>query len=255
MNPTFVAMIVFACTLGGAMIGNRVRTALPEHHLSSDSRDAVNLGIGLVAMMTALVLGLVTASAKSSFDALDTMVKHTAMDVIALDRLLARYGPETGGVRAALQSAVANRTDTIWQLSSSPSDGGDPVKSGATFALEGFADGIRSLAPGDDSQRALKVRALDLSESLLQSRWLVFAGGGTSVPVPFLAVLLFWLTITFASFGIFAPRNVTVLAAFFVCALSVSSAVFLILEMDGPFDGLLRVSAEPLRYAIAHMNQ
>ncbi len=89
----------------------------------------------------------------------------------------------------------------------------------------------------------------------MQVRWLVFAGGGTSVPLPFLVVLLFWLTITFASFGLFAPRNAMVLAVLFVCAVSVGSAVFLILELDGPFDGLLRVSADPLRYAHAHLNQ
>lgn len=70
-----------------------------------------------------------------------------------------------------------------------------------------------------------------------------------------LVVLLFWLTITFTSFGLFAPRNVTVLAVLFVCALSVTSALFLVVEMDGPFDGLIKASADPLRYAHAHINQ
>jgi hypothetical protein len=111
--------------------------------------------------------------------------------------------------------------------------------------VEELADGIRGLTPRDDSQRALRSRALDLAEALLQARWLVFAGIGTSVPLPFFVGLLFWLTITFASFGLFAPRNATVLAVLFVCALSVGGAVFLILEMDGPFDGLVKVSADP----------
>ena len=110
-------------------------------------------------------------------------------------------------------------------------------------------DAIRGLAPRDDSQRALQSRALDLAEALLQARWLVFAGGGTSVPLPFLVVLLFWLTITFTSFGLFAPRNATVLAVLFVCAVSVASAVFLILEMDGPFDGSAPVPAACVRAA------
>ena len=96
---------------------------------------------------------------------------------------------------------------------------------------------------------------MNLAEALLKARWLVFAGGGTSVPLPFLVVLLFWLTITFASFGLFAPRNAMVIVVLFVCALSVGGAVFLIAEMDGPFDGLLKVSADPLRYAYAHLNQ
>lgn len=211
------------------------------------------VGIGLIATMTALVLGLVTASAKSSFDALDIAVKQTATEILALDRLLARYGPETGEIRAALQHAVARRIDMIW-----PQDSSRPVEldpSAEAAAAEGLTDAIRGLTPRDESQRSLQSRALDLAETLLQARWLVSAGGGGSVPLPFLLILLFWLTITFASFGLFAPRNGTVLVVLFVCALSVGSAVFLVLEMDGPFDGLLKVSADPLRYAYSHLDQ
>jgi len=255
MNPTVVGMIVFACTLGGALVGNRLRTRLPEHHLDDESRDTVKLGIGLIATMTALVLGLVTASAKSSFDAVDTAVKNTAMDILTLDRLLARYGAETSEIRAGLKQAVASRIEMIWSQRSSPPAELDPIGSGAASGVERLADGIHALTPRDDSQRSIQSRAQDLAEALLQTRWLVFAGGGTSVPLPFLVVLLFWLTITFASFGLFAPRNATVLVVLFVCAVSVGSAVFLILEMDGPFDGLLKASADPLRYAHAHLNQ
>jgi hypothetical protein len=98
MSPSIVGVIVFACTLGGSLAGFWLRARLPERHLDDASRDTVKVGIGLVATMTALVLGLVTASAKSSFDAADTAVKHTAMDLLTLDRLLARYGPETAGI-------------------------------------------------------------------------------------------------------------------------------------------------------------
>jgi hypothetical protein len=248
-------MIVFACTLGGALVGQWLRTTFPEHYLSDESRDTVKVGIGLVATMTALVLGLVTASAKSSFDAVDTAVKHAAMDVLALDRLLARYGPETREIRGALQDAIASRIEMIWPPSSSRPAHLDPIRSGAASRAEALADGIRALTPRDDFQRSLQSRALDLAEELLQARWVVFAVGGTSVLLPFLVVILFWLTITFASFGVFAPRNAMVLAVLFVCAVSVGSAVFLILELDGPFDGWLKVSADPLRYAHAHLNQ
>ena len=116
-------------------------------------------------------------------------------------------------------------------------------------------EGIRRLTPRDDYQRSLQSRALENAEALLQTRWLLVAGPGASVPLPFLVVLLFWLTATFMSFGLAAPRNATVLAVLFVCALSVGSAVFLILEMDGPFDGWLKVSADPLRHAHALLNQ
>jgi hypothetical protein len=253
MNPILVGTIVFACTFGGVLLGTLLRATLPEHHLSNESRDTVRLGAGLIATMTALVLGLVTASAKSSFDSVNTGVKQTAVDIITLDRLLARYGPETREIRGAMQHVVASRTDMIWPQSSAQPAQVDPL--GAAATVEGLADKIRALTPHDDSQRALQSRAQDLFEALLRARWIMFGGGGTSVPLPFLVVLLFWLTITFASFGLFAPRNVMVIGVLFVCALSVGGAVFLIAEMDGPFDGLLKVSAEPIRYALAHINQ
>ena len=255
MNPAIIGTIVFACTLGGALVGIWLSTILPEHHLNKQSRDTVKLGIGLIATITALVLGLVTASAKSSFDAVDEAVKHTAMDILILDRLLARYGPETAEIRGALEQAFARRIEMIWPQSSSQSAQLDPLAAASAPGVEEVTDRIRGLRPRNDSQRSLQSRALDIAQALLQARWLVFAGIGPSVPVPFFVVLLFWLTITFASFGLLAPRNATVFTVLFVCALSVGGAVFLIVEMAGPFDGLLKVSADPLRYVHAHLNR
>jgi hypothetical protein len=232
-----------------------LRTSLPAHHLDADSRDTVKVGIGLIATMTALILGLITASAKSSFDALDTTLKQAAVEALTLDRMLARYGPETGKIRQGLQQALSARIDMLWPRDATMPARPDPMRTGAVSHAEGLADAIRGLTPRDEAQRALQARALDLTETLLQARWLVFAATETSVPMPFLVILLFWLTITFASFGLFAPRNATVLTVLFVCALSVGSAVFLILELDGPFDGWLRVPADPWRYALAHLNQ
>ena len=114
MNPTIVGIIVFALTFGGALLGMWLRTLLPEHHLNAESKDTVKVGIGLIAMMTALVLGLVTASAKSSFDAVDSAVKQTAIEILVLDRTLARYGSETGEIRKRLQHAVGARIGMIW---------------------------------------------------------------------------------------------------------------------------------------------
>jgi len=255
MSPILVGTIVFLCTLGGALLGNWLRTILPVAHLGEDTKDTVKVGIGLIATMTALVLGLVTASAKSSFDEVDTTLEHSAMDMLALDRLLARYGPEAEPIRAAMQEALVRRIEMIWPQDSSAAPQLDPLATGTAAGVETLADGLRSLTPRDEVQRSLLARAMDLGESLLQNRWRVFAAGGTSVPLPFLIVLVFWLTITFASFGLFAPRNGTVFAVLFVCAMSVGSAVFLILELDGPFTGLIRVSPEPLQYALAHLNR
>jgi Protein of unknown function (DUF4239) len=255
VNATVVGTVVFTCTFAGALLGMWLHAILPNHYLDAESKDTVKVGIGLIAMMTALVLGLVTASAKSSFDAVDTAVKHTATQVLALDRVLARYGSDTGEIRQGLQHAVGARIDMIWPPDSSRLASLDPMRSRIVAGVEGLAGVIRGLKPRDDSQRELQARALDLVEALLQTRWLVTSHFGASIPMPFLAVLLFWLTITFVSFGLFAPRNAVVVTVLFVCALSVGSAVFLVVEMDGPFDGLLKVSGDPLRYAHAHLNQ
>ena len=251
MDPIVVGIIVFACTFAGTLLGMWLRTALPEHYFDDESRDTVKLGIGLIATMTALVLGLVTASAKSSFDGVDTGVKQFATQLFTLDRALARYGSDTGEIRTNLQRALGARIDMLW-----PQDASElrlaPMR---VPGVEEIAHSIRELKPKDAAQRALQARAVDVAESLLQGRFLVITATGTSVPIPFLTVLVFWLTITFASFGLFAPRNAMVVTVLFVCALSVSSAVLLVLELDGPFDGLLRVSADPLRAVHALMNQ
>lgn len=254
MDATIVGLIVFACTFAGVLLGMWLRKVLPEHMLDSESKETVRAGIGLIATMTALVLGLVTASAQSSFDVMDAGVKQSATQILALDRALARYGPESGKIREDFRRAVGARIVTIWPQTSSTLVNLDPTRAGAMPRAESVAGAIRELKPRDETQRALQARALDLAESMLEARWLAGAGAGTSIPVPFLAVLVSWFAITFASFGLFAPRNSLVVTVLFMCALSVGSAVFLVLEMAGPFDGLLRVSPEPLRYAYSHLN-
>ena len=252
MNPFTVLLTVFVFTLGGGLAGIWLRTRLPKHHLDADSRDTVKLGVGLIATIAALVLGLITASAKSNFDRFDTAVRYSAIDVLTLDRLLARYGPEAAEIRGELQQTVASRVEMIWPQSTSSSAQLDPLAAGVR--AEALVDKIRSLSPRDDSQRALQSRALDLVEEILKTRWLASAGERSSIPVLFFVIVLFWLTVIFASFGLLAPRNGTVVAVFAVCALSVASILFLIVELDTPFDGLLRVSPDPMHYAVSRLN-
>ena len=256
MSGSVVGIIVLACTFGGALIGLFLRKALPGHHLDSDSRDTIKVSIGLIATMTALLLGLVTASAKSSFDAMDTTVKQAAIQILTLDRLLARYGPETNEIRQGLKQGVGARVDRIWpQDSSSKPVSVNPMPSGSAYMAERLTDAIRSLKAKDDAQRALQSRAVDTAESLLQARWMVLAGAENSIPLPFLVILVFWLTIVFVSFGLFAPRNATVIAALFVCSASVAAAIFLVLEMESPRTGFIQVSPDPLRYALSALGK
>ena len=250
-----ISLTVFACTFGGALLGLWLRTVLPEHHLSNESKDTIKVGIALIATMTALVLGLVTASAKSSFDSVESGVQQTAIEALTLDRTLAQYGPETKMIRTGLKLALGKRLDMIWPQDSSAASNLVPLQMTGGASAEALTHAIRSLQPGNDTQRALQSEAVNQAESLLQARWMVLASVSSSIPVYFLVILVFWLTITFTSFGLFAPSNATVVTVLFVCALSVGSAVFLVLEMGTPFDGLLKISAEPFRNTLAHLNQ
>jgi hypothetical protein len=178
MNPTEIGIITFAFAFGGVMLGMWLRSALPKHHLDAESKDSVKLGIGLIATMTALILGLVTASAKNSFDLIDGAVKETAVQLLTLDLALARYGAETGQIRTGLKQAVGQRIDMIWPKSSSRPVSLDPTAADMAPRVEAIADAIRSLKPQDDLQRALRTQAVDLAERVLQARWLVLAGAG-----------------------------------------------------------------------------
>jgi hypothetical protein len=253
VNPTSIGLIVLIFVFGGAMLGMSMRATLPEDHFSNESKDTVRLGTGLIATMTALVLGLMTASAKSSFDAQDTLVKQAAAEILTLDRILARYGPETKEIRDSIRRAVAIRLEEIWPADGSRAEKIEP--STVALEVERIADRIRAISPHTDAQWWLQRRALDINEGLLKSRWLMFGGTGATIQFPFLVALALWLTITFMSFGLFAPRNATVVAVIFLCALSVSSVVFLILEMDNPYEGVIKISEAPVQYALSHLGQ
>jgi hypothetical protein len=247
------AVFTFACTFGGAVAGTFIRGRLPAPHLSKESQDVVRLGMGLVATMTALLLGLVTASAKGTFDAQDAAFRNSAANVLTLDRHLARYGVETAPTRELIRRALAARIEAIWPA-------GRPGASGAgeskmTLGIEDIENQILQLSPQGETQRWFKTEALRLSEEVVKTRWRVLGTAGGSVPRSFLVVVIFWLTLTFTSFGLYAPRNATVVAVFFMAALSVGAAVFMILELDGPLDGLIKISSGPLRYALSQLGQ
>jgi hypothetical protein len=245
-----IASIVFVCTFGAALLGIWCRIRLPDHHLSSESKDVVRIGMGLVATMAALILGLVVASAKSAFDAQDSAVRSVAADVLALDRTLAQYGPETAPIRAAVRRAVEGRLQTSWTV-------GDASSTQDAWAASGesIEDLLLSLTPQNDAQRWLQSQALSSASDVLKTRWTAFASAGTSVPTSFLIVLVFWLAALFWSFGLFAPANPTVLSVLLLCAASVALAVFLILEMETPFAGLMKISSAPLHAALEQLGR
>jgi hypothetical protein len=246
-----IGWIVFALVFGSAVLAMLVHGVLPEHHLSADSKDVVKLGIALIATMSALVLSLLIASAKSSFDTRSNQLVQASADFMMLDRALARYGPETKGARSLLQRSLTAAIERFWPADSNRPAAPDPGAS----PVEALYDTIEALSPQSETQRSLQSQALTMAVDLGHTRLLLFEHLGSSIPLPFLVVLVFWLCIIFASFGLFAPRNGTVIAVLCVCALSVSGAIFMILELDRSFEGLLQVSSTPLRAALAQLGR
>ena len=251
MNSYVTAVVVFACMLAGALAGMWLRKRLPEQHLSDAAKDVIRLGMGLIATMTALVLGLVIATAKSAYDAQDDAVKRSAAKVLLLDRMLANYGQETREVRDLLRRVLVQRADEIW-----PEDRTSHPQIEATnrpLQEKEIETQILQLKPENEVQSWLRSRALQIFGEIAETRWLAIGGLHSAVPTAFVVVVVFWLTIIFASFGLFAPRNATVMVALFLCALSVGGSIFLILELNQPFAGVMKVSSAPLRYALSQL--
>ena len=235
MSALVVSFIVFACVLGGAALGMFTRSLLPDHHVNEDSKYIFKLGIGLIATLAALVLGLLIASAKSSYDAKQDEVKQGAAKIILLDRTLRHYGPEADPARAILRRLLASKTALTWMKS----DMDVGVRPGdVSPGIEEVQEKLRVLVPASEGQRWLQTRGLQLSSELAQMRWLSIDQHSGSIPTPFLVALVFWLAVIFCSFGLFAPRHLTVYAVIFACALSVSSAIFLHLGARQTLRGL-----------------
>ena len=252
MTPMAISWVVFTSVFGGALLGIVLRRRLPKHHLSHDSKDVVKLGMGLIATMAALVLALLIASAKSSHDMQSNEVTEMSADFILLDRTLARYGPETKEVRSMIPKTIANVLDQTWLGDAYRSENLD---SAIGTGAETFYEKIQRLEPRNDFQRALYAQTLQIGMELGHKRSLLLEETGGSIQMPFLVVLVFWLTLIFASFGLFAPANSTVIGVLLACALSVAGAIFLILELDRPFQGLMQISSAPLSNALVHIGK
>ena len=248
MNSLVVSSIVFVCIFAAALVGMAIRRALPEEHVGPDAKEVVRLATGLIATMAAMVLGLLVSSAKSSYDARKNEVAEMSSEVVNIDRLLGKYGPETEDIRAEFRRTVEFGLYRIWPKEARlaelrPGDRGEIL-----------ADKLELLTPENDRQAAIKTQAMSLVVALRQTQWLLFLKTEqNAVPHILLVVLVVWFAAIFASFGLFAPANSTVVATLALSALAVSAAIFIMLEMYTPFSGVLRISPNPVLEALRQM--
>jgi hypothetical protein len=207
--------------------------------------------MGLVATMTALLLGMVTATARIAYDSQDVAIKTAAVNILTLDRHLARYGESTKPTRDLLRRSVEYRLATTWPGEGPAAGFKDAMP---TQAIEDIQTQILAWETRNDAERYYKAEALKLSEDVMKTRWRLLSAG-SSIPRGFIGVVIFWLAMTFTSFGLYAPRNAVVVSALFVAALSVALALFLIVELDGAFDGYIRISPAPIQFVLENLGK
>jgi hypothetical protein len=246
MGPVAIGLLAFGLALAGILLGSVLQRTLPTSQLSPESKEVVKLSLGILATLAALVLGLLVASAKTTYSARESEINQITAYVILLDSLLAKYGEDAQAARASLRQVISPMVAQIWREHSVPQSA--PFK--ATAEAEAFYQQVQQLQPSNDIQRGLKQRIIEVALDLAQARLLLFSHLGSSIPFPFLAVLLLWMTILFAGFSLMATPNAITLASLVVCALSVSAAIFLILGLDQPFSGLMAIQSERLINAL-----
>jgi hypothetical protein len=252
MKDLLISLLVFALIFGGALVGSAVRPLLSDHHMHADSRDVVKLTAGLIGTLTALVLGLLIASAKTTFDQKTSQVRQLTANIILLDNLLAQYGPEAAPLRTLLRQGIPPAANRIWQEEQIPTSKLVHFESSAESLA--FENQLQRLSPGNDTQRSLQARAIQAFTEVAQTRLHLFAETGGSIPVPFLVIVVFWLGAIFASVTLYARTDLVVMASLCVCALSFAGAIFLVLELDNPFAGIMGISSATLRSALLPLN-
>jgi hypothetical protein len=248
VSSLILSLVVFVVVLAGAIIGAFLRNILSDRVLTADSKEVVKLGAGLIGTLAALVLGLMVAAAKGSYDTQNNDVRKIASDVMLLDLTLEHYGPEARGTRDLLRHALGPMVEQIWRENSSNAAMRVPFE--ATVAGNAAYDSIRQLSPQDEFRRGLKAQALDIATDLAKTRTLLFQEASQSIPTAFFVALVFWLAAMFVSFSLFTRVNAAVAVVLVVLALSFSGAIFLIQAMNDPFAGPLQISSAPLRNAL-----
>lgn len=253
MSNVLVALLIFLCLFASALLGTWVRSRLPDHHLSDESISVIKLATGLIATMAALILGLLVSTAKGTFDTANAELVSTAARVVQFDRVLARYGPETEPIRLQVKQRygevlllLASRDPDLLSRLDNPQ---------AIQRSEALLREVEALAPTTDRQRALKAHALQLMDEVFATRWLVLLQAHASIPPTMLVILVAWLSIIFGSFGLFAPRNYTLIAVLMLCALSTSASILLVEELNRPLDGLISLSLSPMRDSLSRLGQ
>jgi len=244
-------LVTFVSLVAGLSLGMVLRARLPGHQLSQETREVVRVGAGLLATLAAVVISLMIASAKSSYDIQDAHFRQLAAYLVETDQLLAQYGPQGSDVRRLMRESVPAAIDRIWREKAMATQN-------TAFTANSLAEQIRTaidaLSPQNDAQRALKARIVQASDEIARTRLLMYADADKPILTPFFLILIFWLTVIFTSFGLSVEPGAVAGAALLVFALSVSSALFLVADLSQPFAGMMQIPKEQLRHTLAPLD-
>ena len=248
----YICLAALVAMFGGALVGIYTARALPSHHLSPESAGVVKLSAAVVVSLTSLVLALMLSSANSSFSTNAGIVKKLSSDLVHLDHMLRAYGPEADKARADLRAYAIKKNEELFSASALSS----VENRESSDRLDALLAAVLSLSPTDQRHAPLVAQALTITTKIYAERWLLWENPGTTVPIQFLFVLIFWLFLIFLSFGLFAPINATVITSFLLSALAVTGAILMILELGDPMHhSWLQVSSEPMRRALLEIGR
>jgi hypothetical protein len=248
MIQPLVALIVLAIVFCSGMLGMQASRILPQHHLADDTKAVITMSMGVVGTLSALVLGLLVAAASGSFNTRNQEILQISTDAIQVDHLLRRYGSEASGVRDLLRRYIAMKIQDLFPEGASNQPSLNNPRT--VTLLEELQDRLVALEGSNANQRWLQSQGLQLLSSISATRWLLAEQNTIGIAVPLLVLVVFWLAVLFLSFGLFAPRNGTAIMALFLCALAVAGAIEMTLELNAPFQGIIRISSSPMKHAL-----
>jgi hypothetical protein len=212
----------------------------------------VTTAMRTVSLLSALVLGLLVATAKNKFDSNNSQTERFAADAMSLDRELVNYGPDAAAIRTLLHRYMVAKIAADWPSLDGPKPAPDELP--PWRLIDEAQQKLRALHPQSEEQRATLSGALQIAADFTRATWLQKAQEADHVPQPFVLILMVWLFLLFVGIGLFAPRNAVTVTALLVTALSIASAIALIDDLDAPYRGFVVVSPQPMQRALAEIS-
>jgi hypothetical protein len=246
VNADLIALLPAALVFVSGLAGLFLQVWRSEKEGADETRDLINRMTGLIATMSAIVLGLLIASANNFYTTQKAGLETVSARILQLDSVLRRFGPDAQPARDLLKDMITSSYERVWKTGSDALTIEETqAKWDAMFVI---LNRLRETTP--DARKFLLVKATDITTSINDQRLLMLLQLSNSLSWPFMTILVSWVCLLFFGFGTLARVNRAAVAGLAVGAVSVASAIFLIVELSRPYSGLLRLSPDPVLKAI-----